>query len=352
MLRGRIDTAMRWPRRLALEWELRRGRAVVGRASCAALLLLFLIGEVSWFALPAMSRKAEPARVAETIIETRLRPEPRLRSDPLLRLPAGVTVVVFGTPKDGWYRTRHGQLEGYLRSGDVATEFRAPASGDALSGEAIDEPLVVEQAQRARGRDGKAANTHQRASKGDRKAQRKRERKRVREATREGASRVFPRTDLNLRDAPSDDAAVLLTMPRGVQVALTGQAQDGWVEVTWDDVTGWALGRHLSAGRGKKAKRDNDASSWSRAELQEIIFAAADRYGQPREDMLRVARCESDLAPSAVNRHGGSYGLFQFKPGTWLSTPYAEYDIFDPRASANAAAWMWSVGRRREWVCQ
>jgi hypothetical protein len=68
--------------------------------------------------------------------------------------------------------------------------------------------------------------------------------------------------------------------------------------------------------------------------------------------MLRVARCESNLVPSAVNQHGGSYGLFQFKPGTWLSTPYADYDIFDPRASANAAAWMWSVGRRREWVCQ
>src|SRR5215218_7578595 len=68
--------------------------------------------------------------------------------------------------------------------------------------------------------------------------------------------------------------------------------------------------------------------------------------------MLRVARCESDLAPTAVNRSGGSYGLFQFKPRTWLGTPFAEYDIFDPRASANAAAWMWSQGRRREWVCQ
>ena len=45
---------------------------------------------------------------------------------------------------------------------------------------------------------------------------------------------------------------------------------------------------------------------------------------------MRVARCESDLVPTAVNGPGGSYGLFQFKPRTWLGTPFAEYDISTP----------------------
>ncbi|HET7092318.1 MAG TPA: transglycosylase SLT domain-containing protein, partial [Thermomicrobiales bacterium] len=76
------------------------------------------------------------------------------------------------------------------------------------------------------------------------------------------------------------------------------------------------------------------------------------QYGQSREAMLRVARCESNLTPTAVNKQGGSYGLFQFKTQTWLGTPYAAYDIFDPRASALAAGWMWSVGRKGAWVCQ
>ena len=140
-------------------------------------------------------------------------------------------------------------------------------------------------------------------------------------------------------------------VPRGERVTPTGAHQGGWVELKWKGDSGWALGRYLAAPRPILSKSDG-TDAWSRSELKAIIYAAADRYGQPREDMLRVARCESDMVPSAVNQHGGSYGLFQFKPGTWLSTPYAEYDIFDPRASANAAAWMWSVGRRREWVCQ
>ncbi len=65
-----------------------------------------------------------------------------------------------------------------------------------------------------------------------------------------------------------------------------------------------------------------------------------------------MAQCESQFEPEAVNPVTGDSGLFQFNPGTWLTTPYGEYDIFDPRASAYAAGWMWSVGRRNEWVCQ
>ncbi len=53
----------------------------------------------------------------------------------------------------------------------------------------------------------------------------------------------------------------------------------------------------------------------------------------------------------AVNP-SGSYGLFQFIRSTWKSTPYGDEDVFDPEANANAAAWMWSEGRKSEWVCQ
>ncbi|HEX5499345.1 MAG TPA: transglycosylase SLT domain-containing protein, partial [Thermomicrobiales bacterium] len=72
---------------------------------------------------------------------------------------------------------------------------------------------------------------------------------------------------------------------------------------------------------------------------------------QSRSDMLRVATCESNLDPYAVNP-SGSYGLFQFIRSTWQSTPYGDDDIFDPKANANAAGWMWEQGRQTEWVCK
>ncbi len=87
-------------------------------------------------------------------------------------------------------------------------------------------------------------------------------------------------------------------------------------------------------------------------DITAIITAAAQRYGQSPAAMIAVAQCESSLNPNAYNGQYGASGLFQFLPSTWATTPYASSNIFDPYANANAAAWMWSVGRRNEWVCQ
>lgn len=91
---------------------------------------------------------------------------------------------------------------------------------------------------------------------------------------------------------------------------------------------------------------------WSERQVEQIITRAARRYDQSPSIMLRVARCESNLDPYAVNRAGPYYGLFQFLPSTWRSTPYGKKDWFDPRANALAAGWMWKQGRKNEWVCQ
>jgi uncharacterized protein YraI len=339
------------------------------RIVCASAALLLFSLELGTAALPVLARV--PVREAETIAETRLRSDPSLRSQPLIRIPAGATLTIRGQAENGWFRARHGRLEGYVRSGDIATAPLAakkvhpgetpPSSGDSSPhGGKVDEPSVAERAQHARGHkhetNDKTKKKNNDARKEERKSKRKQERRQ--ERRQHGASSprlkddVITSTTLNLRASPAQDAPVRVTVPRGERVSPTGEHQDGWVELRWEGDSGWALGRYLAAPRPILLKSDGDASTWSREELKAIIYDAADRYGQPREDMLRVARCESNLVPSAINGHGGSYGLFQFKPGTWLSTPYAEYDIFDPRASANAAAWMWSVGRRREWVCQ
>lgn len=334
------------------------------------LVLLLLLGDAALLLPPAQAKPA--SRPAQVIVETRLRAEPSKRGKPLLRIPAGTSISIKGAPEDGWYRAHHGRLDGYVRSGDVATDLAEDeadleqAEADLQPGEVIDDPGDVSLEQVANdtgaadtsarsGKSDKGAARHGRKgrdhrSKSSRKHDRKKQRKDARARSGMQSTRVVAATDLNLRADPDSDAPVSATMPRGDQAMPTGEQQDGWVEVSWDGETGWALGRHLAV--LPPAASDSGDTAWSREELKAIIYEAADRYGQPREDMLRVARCESDMIPSAVNPYGGSYGLYQFKPGTWLSTPYAAYDIFDPRASANTAAWMWSVGRRREWVCQ
>jgi hypothetical protein len=93
-------------------------------------------------------------------------------------------------------------------------------------------------------------------------------------------------------------------------------------------------------------------SGYSEQQIIDIIYEAADNYGQPREDMLRVARCESGLNPHAVGGGGAYHGLYQFVPSTFAQTPYGEYDIYDPWANANAAAFKWSEGGKGDWVCQ
>jgi len=172
---------------------------------------------------------------------------------------------------------------------------------------------------------------------------------------------VWATTSLNFRSGPGTNYSVLAVIPYGGSGTTDGRAQNGFWALTYNGTSGWASSDYLTTtpisyspppATSNPGSGNGVGSGYTEQEIIQIIYDAADRYGQPREDMLRVARCESLLDPNAVNVGGSSYGLFQFIPSTWATTPYASYDIFDPWASANAAGWMWSVGRRNEWVCQ
>lgn len=194
---------------------------------------------------------------------------------------------------------------------------------------------------------------------------------------------------LNLRTGPGTGYPVITVMPGDASVELRGDPLDGFYPVAFNGQAGWASASFLQIGGPAPADPPVDppavpevpdvpapqeppapveppapaptepaqpgvdgSDGYSEDEIIQIIYAAADAYGQPREDMLRVARCESVLDPNAVNPASNASGLFQFLPSTWATTPYADQDIFDPVANANAAGWMWSVGRRNEWTCQ
>jgi uncharacterized protein YraI len=163
-----------------------------------------------------------------------------------------------------------------------------------------------------------------------------------------GSETVYTISSLNLRSGPSMSNTVLVVMPAAAEVTLNGDEQDGWVSVTYDGTEGWAASSYLSE---NKPKSGGTTSPSSGGNVVDIIYAAAARYGQNGDALLAVASCESGLNPNAVNSSSGASGLFQFLPGTWATTPYANQSIFDPVANAEAAAWMWSVGRRGEWYC-
>jgi hypothetical protein len=96
-------------------------------------------------------------------------------------------------------------------------------------------------------------------------------------------------------------------------------------------------------------------SSYGSGDIQSIIVAAADRFGVDSSWLLRVAKCESGFNPNAYNASGAS-GLFQFMPATFAANSvragFGGASIWDPVASANTAAYMFSVGQSRQWTCK
>jgi hypothetical protein len=123
--------------------------------------------------------------------------------------------------------------------------------------------------------------------------------------------------------------------------------------------TGRKNKRDRNRDRKRTGKKGSGKSSsggctnrYSEQEILGFIKKAAKKYNQSSQAMERVARCESNLDPCAVNRSGPYYGLFQFLKSTWKTTPYGNRDIFDPEAQALATAWMWNEGRKNEWACQ
>ena len=199
---------------------------------------------------------------------------------------------------------------------------------------------------------------------------------------------------------PGGQYGILTVAPAGATMSVDGDPVDGYYPVTYEGISGWTAigllqvaddgggGGGGNGGGGHKNRGATDeagnggvetvtadpifsdgaapaeaapvtggdygpgGASYSEDQIVDIIYEAADNYGQSRDAMLRVARCESGLDPNAVGGGGAYHGLFQFVPSTFAGTPYGEYDIYDPWANANAAGWMWSEGKKGNWVCQ
>ncbi len=92
------------------------------------------------------------------------------------------------------------------------------------------------------------------------------------------------------------------------------------------------------------------------AEIERIIREAAERWGADPAQLMRVAWCESRYNPNAYNPTAQDTGLFQFIPETWRResrrSGYGGTSAYDPVASANTAAMLFSEGKSRLWTCK
>lgn len=267
-------------------------------------------------------RTALAASSATVNDDVNLRSGPGLNYRILLLMSAGETLSVTGSASEGWYPVRYNDVDGWAYAEYIAFDGMAQGAASTVGGASV-----------------------------------------------RGTATVVTNL-LNMRGGPGISYGIVAQLPYGttVQIVGTPQAGDGrtWLEVVAKGSgMGWVAAEFLDAGEVPRAAQNTPAPvaaplptpppaaapTSSGDSITNIITAAATRYGQPAAAMLAVARCESNLDPTAVNSRSGASGLFQFLPGTWKTTPYASHSIFDPWANANAAGWMWSVGRRGEWVC-
>ncbi|MGH7697612.1 MAG: transglycosylase SLT domain-containing protein, partial [Candidatus Dormibacteria bacterium] len=84
--------------------------------------------------------------------------------------------------------------------------------------------------------------------------------------------------------------------------------------------------------------------------IMQIIWSAAQQYNVSYTWLLGVARCESGLNPTDVNRSSGATGLFQFMPATFYG--HGGTDIWNPVQQSEIAAKMFSMGESGEWTCK
>ena len=291
-------------------------------------LTLFALLFAGFFAIPT----AVGASSDHTTDDVNFRIGPGTDYDAMTVIPTGTEIEVIGEPVNGFYPVRYGDATGYV-STDYVSVGGGSGSDDSGSGSDISYDGAT------------------------------------------GPAWVIDGA-LNLRSGPGTSNPVITVMPGDAQVELTGEVSNGFLGVVYNGTSGWAFADYLSQNGAPAPEPTQVPETPLPTEIPEtpvptevpvtpepteepagndivsIIYAAADRYGQPREDMLRVATCESNLDPTEVHPVSQASGLFQFLPSTWATTPYADQDIFDPVANANAAGWMWSVGRRNEWVCQ
>lgn len=87
---------------------------------------------------------------------------------------------------------------------------------------------------------------------------------------------------LNLRDGPSYDNGIILTMPAGAAVTRTGQSANGFSSISYNGTDGWAVTDYLSADAPASSDTSSAQSSSSgESQGQQMVDFAMQYLGYP-----------------------------------------------------------------------
>jgi len=93
--------------------------------------------------------------------------------------------------------------------------------------------------------------------------------------------------------------------------------------------------------------------------VNEFISLYASKYGISENTLLKVAKCESNLKPNAINYHDGgkgkhSFGVMQFQKSTfdyWETKLGEDLDYYSYHDQIKLASYMFSKGQIKQWTC-
>ncbi|MER3436335.1 MAG: hypothetical protein C4346_01180, partial [Chloroflexota bacterium] len=141
---------------------------------------------------------SRPARAAGAVTTTYLNLRAGPRQDQRIRLvmPPGAWVEIIGGPRRGYYKVVYNGRPGWAHGDYLDFDGGSPASG--------------------------SGNGHATVINGG----------------------------LNLRAGPGTTYAVILVMPNGARVQLTGESANGFLGVIYQGTSGWAAARYLDTSTG------------------------------------------------------------------------------------------------------
>jgi len=198
----------------------------------------------------------------------------------LLTIPRGKSVQLTGSEKSGWYQVRYSSKTGWV-SGTYLRDVSMPSTTK----------------KKESSKDNKPKSTQSKSAK--------------------------TTANLNMRTGVGTGNRVILTIPRGKQVAITGSKKSGWYPVAYAGKSGWVSGQYLSgfsdsAPKSKSQKQKSSSKTASKKTIANLNMRTG--AGTNHRVVLTIPKGKK-VALTGTQKSGWYKVKYSSKTG-WVSGKY------------------------------